>query len=427
MPTHAHRAPRVLLALLACLLVLAATPTQVSAAPGASASAAHVVHVAVAPGPLSAPIPVGDLTAGSEVSLVFRESNLPLHLSAVFPEVRLRAYLSDPAELTADLGNATQVTALADAPAALTTLLQDDAARATLLSNAGALEAIVASPFGAPALLADATARAAVVDRIQADAHLRDAALGNAAFVTEALADPVSEKVVLDLVAEQPDALAAISQNTAAAQAFLADADALHLIQDTPKLREQLVTGLMATQHVSQVDLVAGQAGTNVQVVVKELVPTDPLQHALPAVPNLPAPDVRIDAVDVAGAHASFTPMKLLELGTTLPVGGLDHATVRFTVSGAELAAMGALPADVSLLHKVGDAWVALPTHVVAEAGADGLYTFEAETPSFSYFAIAMAEPVHAAAGPGVGAVVGILGALALVGVIAFVATRRRG
>jgi PGF-pre-PGF domain-containing protein len=108
---------------------------------------------------------------------------------------------------------------------------------------------------------------------------------------------------------------------------------------------------------VSKIVLFAKNAVANVTLTIKS------------AQPSIPAPN--------------GTLIKYLDISATgLNAGDLDKATITFQIGKSQVQNV----ANVRLAHYVNGAWVVLPTVFTGETSDS--YTFEAETPGFSYFAV---------------------------------------
>lgn len=165
--------------------------------------------------------------------------------------------------------------------------------------------------------------------------------------------------------------------------------------------REEFLQAVLQNPSVSQVLIRAGASGSSVSVQVRELLPNDPNQTAIPVLPGTSVAGIVLKvkalptdtgATEAASVQQEYRALKLLQITTPgLEKGGVEGATISFRLTDQELEAMGVTLDTIALLHHVGGEWEPLPTRLVSSEG--GIHMFEAETPSFSYFAIASKEP----------------------------------
>jgi len=201
---------------------------------------------------------------------------------------------------------------------------------------------------------------------------------------------------------------AAIAANPAALNAIAAAnpdvlSQILAQVQNDPTLSQAVLTAALEQPHVSQVTLTSGTSATNVQLTVKEFLPTSTDQTAVTTQANegLTSIILKVAAQTPVGnvptgstasgstTETLYQPLKILQIDVS--GDGIQHgsvgATIQFTVTQAELDAMHVQAGDIALLHQVNGQWVALTTTLVSHSGST--YTFSAQTPSFSYFAVA--------------------------------------
>ncbi|MBS3060651.1 MAG: PGF-pre-PGF domain-containing protein [DPANN group archaeon] len=98
---------------------------------------------------------------------------------------------------------------------------------------------------------------------------------------------------------------------------------------------------------------------------------------------------------------SDFTAIQFFQIETeSLPAGSISSATINFKVSKSLLESNNAKPESVFALHNNNAQWILLPTTLVDEDSA--FYYYEAQTPSFSYFAISFVKPqAETQEGPG--------------------------
>ncbi|GEM_PF-5540461 len=373
---------------------------------------------------------VGNLAAGQSATIVIGQpTSAPLETASVIPDSVINNLISSPATLTATLNDPAQLQQLATAPAALQTLLANADARQAILSNADALNAILGSGLGASAALQNDAVRSAVVSQLGSNAQLTATVASNPAALTSLLQDSGAASTLINQVTTNSAVLDALSHNTAAVGALLQNDAARQAITSNAQVLNTILQNVLNDQHVSAVDITAGQAGSNVQVNVKEYLPNDPTQSAVnsPEGSSLAHITLQVATPDAGGA-TSFAAMKVLDISTSLGAGGVSAATVTFKVTQAELLAMGKSTADIRLLHQVNGQWVPLPTTLVSGPDASGTYTFSAQTPSFSYFAIAAAQPVQSTSAgfAGLGVALLILGVLAVIAIVAVLVMKKK-
>ncbi|MBI4361537.1 MAG: PGF-pre-PGF domain-containing protein [Euryarchaeota archaeon] len=111
---------------------------------------------------------------------------------------------------------------------------------------------------------------------------------------------------------------------------------------------------------------------------------------------------VRFEVSHLSGAPVPSLPLgrvyRFFDLSSSLRAGDVSGGKIRFRVEAAWLQESAAAPGDVRLYRYSEEAWASLPTRWVPETEGDLL--FEAETPGFSYFAVATEERKAAAVPP---------------------------
>ncbi|MEA3201948.1 MAG: hypothetical protein QOE90_3376 [Thermoplasmata archaeon] len=381
-------------------------------------------------GPVTVTLPVGNVHQGQPVTLNFdTPSSTPLETASVIPDSVVANLVSDHASLSAALSDPTQLQQLASAPAALNTLLADASSRAAILGNPTALNAILSSGLGAGAALSNADVRAAVTSQMGSDNAFAATIASNPTAVTSMLQESGSATALINAVVNNPSVLDAMSHNAAAMGNLLQNDQARQAITSNPQLLNTVLANAEAQRHVGSVSIVPGADGSNVQVSVQEYLPTDATQSAInvPEGSQLSQITLQVTTPSSSGA-TSFNALKILQISTSLGAGGVQSATVTFHVTQAELLAMGKSASDITLLHQVNGQWVPITTTLVGGPDANGLYTFSAQTPSFSYFAIAAAQPVQSTSTgfAGLGIALLILGVLAVIAIAVVVVMKKK-
>lgn len=399
---------------------------------GGSGGTGYTVFV---PLPVSAPVisvstPVGKVTTGQNVTVTFdAPKTQPLETASVLPTATVNALVADKAALNAALTDTTQLHQIATAPAALTTLLDNAEARATILANPTAVQTLLASGLGASTLLQNEAARTEILAQVSSNPALATTLVTNAAALNTLAQDQQVVNAVVDQIVNNPTILQAAAQNPAAMGALLQNEQARVAITSNPAALEAVLQGAMEQRHVGAVSLTAGTAGSNVQVSVNEFLANDPKQTAIsvPEGTSLASIQLQVAAPDAGGA-TTFHALKIIEVSAPgLPKGGVEKATITFKVTQAELLAMGKTTADIRLLHMVDGKAVPLPTTLVGGPDADGVYTFTAETPSFSYFVIGAASVAQATSGfAGLGIALLILAVLAVLAIALVVVMKKK-
>ena len=119
------------------------------------------------------------------------------------------------------------------------------------------------------------------------------------------------------------------------------------------------------TVMISRVELVPGQQIGPLELIVQ---------------PVSPGQTLRVTGFTVAG-YEQITPVGLNP-------SAIDHGTISFGVSGTWLTGHNAAPEDIVLMRYHNNQWNALPTRFDHQSG--GIFSYSADTPGFSYFAIAV-------------------------------------
>jgi PGF-pre-PGF domain-containing protein len=119
------------------------------------------------------------------------------------------------------------------------------------------------------------------------------------------------------------------------------------------------------TVTISKVELVPGQEIGPLELIVQPVSPGQTLQ-----VPGL----------TVAG-YEQITPLGLNP-------SAIDHGTITFGVSGTWLNEHNAAPEDIVLMRYHDYRWDALPTRF--DHCSNDIFSYVADTPGFSYFAVAL-------------------------------------
>lgn len=160
--------------------------------------------------------------------------------------------------------------------------------------------------------------------------------------------------------------------------------------------REEALKTVLSQPKVTSVNIKSTRDAPNVNIVVKEYVPTDAaVTGVTKAPPGSGVTSVILKAKTAEGKTEDFRALKIIEIHAEgLEGGGVESADIGFTVTPEELEAMGLTPDDIQLMHHVDGEWVPLPTTYLGLV--DGEHQFTAVTPSFSYFAVASKEPIQA-------------------------------
>lgn len=175
------------------------------------------------------------------------------------------------------------------------------------------------------------------------------------------------------------------------------------------------LTQILSDPAVLGIRLTSNVDAANAQLEVRTLLPNQ-APDAVPVAAGTGPASVTI-SVGTGAAREEFKALQILEISAPgIPQGGVEGATVGFRVTQAQLDAMGLAVSDIRLLHLDGGKWVELETRLLS-GPVNGVYTFEADTPHFSYFAVAGAAPQETTSEKGVSAL-GTVG-LVLAGLVA--------
>jgi hypothetical protein len=251
--------------------------------------------------------------------------------------------------------------------------------------------------------------------------------VGSTDTLTTILGDTAASQAFTDALIANPSSFSTIASVPSAAQQILSDPHMQAALAADPVLRNSVITALQSVQHVHAVDLTTSTGGTGVQVTVKEFLPTDAAQTALPSTEGTSLASISLEVATSEGT-TSFHPLKVLQIEAPgVAQGGVSSATVHFSVTEAELLASGLNIGSVALLHLDNGVWTQLPTTIVS-GPVNGVYELSAVTPHFSYFAIAAAQPAQSTSSSfaGLGIALLILAVLAVIAIAVVVMMKKK-
>lgn len=97
-----------------------------------------------------------------------------------------------------------------------------------------------------------------------------------------------------------------------------------------------------------------------------------------------------VSAPETTRGDQNIDPVGVVDITET---GIISQASLRFSVSQSYLESTGATADEVVVLHETEDGWTQLDTDVVKTRDSDDLAVIEADTNSFSMFAVAVERP----------------------------------